>query len=474
VALDLELTVTKRALVITGPNAGGKTVALKTVGLLTLAHLCGLPIPADRNSRLPFLANVVATVGDEQDMLADRSTFSGRLHRLQEAWTAAGPDSLILLDELGSGTDPDEGTALSTALLEGLAERGCLMLVTTHLSQLAAAALETDGAFCAAMQFDSETDRPTYRLFLGPPGGSKALALARRLGLPAALLDRAEALLGSEHRNLRRLLAETERARQELSKSQQRLDVELADAAKLRERLAKQEGDLVDERKALNKTLSRQLEVFREETRRRLREEITQLQATYQGGKGRHLTRAAEGRLFDPAPTFDVEDVSDPGPIRLGGQVEHRRLRWVGKLEKLERGKAKVLVGGKSLHCKATDLVAVEGRSPTKSPLNRGPKASPTARRQGPLRSSAEVPRELKLIGERVEPALDLLDRFLDKALMASLSRVRIIHGHGSGRLRSAVREHLHAHPAVTGQRAGQPREGGDGATIADLGETLP
>ena len=171
VPLDVEMSETHRALVLTGPNAGGKTVTLKTTGLLCLMHHCGLPVPAAKGSRLPVLDALVATVGDDQDLLADRSTFSGRLLRLREAWDLAGPNALILLDELGSGTDPEEGAALSTALLESMVKSLSLVLVTTHLSQVAAAALETDGAFCAAMQFDASTGEPTYRLMPGPPGG---------------------------------------------------------------------------------------------------------------------------------------------------------------------------------------------------------------------------------------------------------------------------------------------------------------
>ena len=467
IPLSLELNAEKRALVITGPNAGGKTVALKTVGLLSLAHLCGLPIPAAKSSRLPFLCDVVATVGDEQDLLADRSTFSGRLMRLHEAWRAAGPDALILLDELGSGTDPEEGAALATALLEELATRRCLLLVTTHLSQLAAAALETDGAFCAAMQFDGETGRPTYRLLPGPPGGSEALALAQRLGLPRPWLERAETLLGSEHRDLRRLLAEVEQAREELSEQHRRLTAEVEDAAKLRQRLAEQESALADERKTLSKTFKQKLEAFQAETRKRLRDETERLRVEFESGRRRHLAGAATERLFRDAPTFGAAQETEPaGPIEVGGRVRHRELGWEGSLEKLDRGRAQVRVAGKLLRCQEQDLIAAPPAAEQPRRSSRPP--APT-RPASPESMTEEAARELKLIGVRVEPALDLLDRFLDQALLASHASVRIVHGHGSGRLRTAVREHLNQHPAVAALRPGRPREGGNGATIADL-----
>ncbi len=464
VPLDLELTAEHRVLVVTGPNAGGKTVALKTLGLLALAHQCGLPIPAAAGSRLPFLRGVVATVGDDQDLLADRSTFSGRLLRLREAWDAAGPDALILLDELGSGTDPDEGAALATAILEGLVERRSLVMITTHLSQVAARALEADGAFCAATLFDSATGRPTYRLVPGPPGGSEALALARRMGLPRQWLERAEELLGTEHRDLRRLLEEVERSRQELAAIRAELEVELADAERLRRRLAEQEAALAAERKALAKTLKRELEAFRDDTRRRLDGEVERLRSELETGRRKGLAGAAAERLFAAAPDYDEEE--EGGEVAVGGGVRHRRLGWTGTLEKLDdRGRAQVRTGGKLLTCRAEDLAAAA----TEAPAGKRKRYRPSARAASGEPQAPAAVSELKLIGQRVEPALEALDRFLDRALLASLPAVRIVHGHGSGRLRKAVRKHLRGHPAVASQRPGRANEGGDGATVVEL-----
>ncbi len=474
VPLDLELCADERALVITGPNAGGKTVALKTTGLLVLAHLCGLPIPAGRGSRLPFLSRVVATVGDDQDLLADRSTFSGRLLRLREAWDAADPDALVLLDELGSGTDPEEGAALATALLEALIERRCLVLVTTHLSQLAAAALEAEGAVCAAMEFNGDSGEPTYRLLPGPPGGSEALALARRLELPAAWLDRAEQLLGSEHRDLRVLLAEVERSRQQLAEQHGRLAVELEDATKLRQRLAEQEAALSEERKTLGKTFKRRLDAFQQETHRRFKDEVERLRAELEGGRRRRLATTATERVFESAPSFGDAEEADGGEIEVGATVKHRRLGWSGTLETLERGRAQVRVGGKSVVCGEQDLAAAAGPAANPERSASRPPGRRTAARRTPAATATELdepPRELKLIGQRVEPALELLDRFLDRSLLASMKEVRIIHGHGSGRLRTAVRQHLKGHPAIAGHRAGRSGEGGDGATVVRLHE---
>lgn len=502
VPLDMELDSGQRALVVTGPNAGGKTVALKTVGLLCLVHQCGLPVPADKGSRLPILDALVATVGDDQDLLADRSTFSGRLIRLGEAWEAAGPDAFILLDELGSGTDPEEGAALSTALLEGLLERRSLVIVTTHLSQVAAAALDAEGAFCAAMQFDGSTGEPTYRLQPGPPGASEALALAHRLGLPGAWLKRAEALLGSDHRDLRTLLAEVDRHRQELEEAQERLDTEVRDAETLRKRLAERESELAEERRTLGKKMKQQLETFRQQTLEKLRDEVRRLEKQLDQGRKKGLASEATQRLFETAPEVPEDEPQDEVPLREGGSVRHRKLGWTGVLEKLERGRAQVRAQGRSILCREKDLAGIpdsarqaeagkpsgidsSGRASSGRASSGRASSGPASGGRGRARvagirrgkgsgvvgSELAPQAELMLIGQRVEPALERLDRFLDKALLSSVSAVRIIHGHGSGRLRDAVRSHLVGHRAVTDHRPGKENEGGDGATIASLGD---
>jgi DNA mismatch repair protein MutS2 len=489
VPLDVELAPERRALVITGPNAGGKTVALKTIGLLALAAQCGLPIPAAAGSRVPWLGAMVATVGDDQDLLADRSTFSGRLLRLREAWEAAAPDSLVLLDELGSGTDPAEGAALSIALLEGLLERSGMAVITTHLTELAAAALEMDGAACAAMEFEPRTGRPTFRLMPGPPGGSEALALARRLGLPAAWLDRAEARLGSEHRDLRRLLAEVDRLRQELAGERLRLDAEVADAEKLRLRLDAERRALEQERREVARRTRSELEAFRRETGERLRQEVDRLEASFAAGRRRGLAAAAVERLFAQAPDLGGEpEPESAGPLVVGQPVRHRGFGWQGVLRKLEDGRAEVLVHGKRVRSRADELVPAGGAaaaghaSRTAAGRADAPSAAAAARvrprgsgAKAPLAPGRDldeataVPSEINLIGVRVEPALEQLDSYLDSALLASRREVRVIHGHGTGRLRQAVRQHLRSHAAVKEVRTGAPDEGGNGATVVTL-----
>ncbi len=476
VPLDLKLD-DHRTLVLTGPNAGGKTVALKTVGLLCLMNQAGLPVPAGRDSRLPILDHVVAVVGDEQSVLDEQSTFSARLLRLREVWRRAGPRTLVLLDEVGAGTNPEEGGALGIALLEGLVERGSLGILTTHLTQLAAAALESQSASCAAMGFDPQNGLPTYRLVVGPPGGSQALALARRLGLPPAWLERAEHFLGSEHQKLRRVLERNERLRERLLEREAELARRTAETETARARFETRQESLRAARERLGKALGREVDALRRANRRRLDEALAGLSSTTRGPGKRAFARAAaslHGELdrdlaaaadrasrtageIDPAPEREPEEPSQPEeqrPLVAGERVRHRSLGWLGELVELRGDQATVLVRGKRVRAPGADLLAVAGGerpAPGRVRVQRSPAPS--------------VEAELLLIGQLVEPALESLDAYLDRALAAGRERVRVVHGHGSGRLRRAVREHLRSHPAVAGFDPAPPSAGGDGAT---------
>ena len=458
VPLELELSPERRVLVVTGPNAGGKTVAAKTLGLSALAAQAGLPVACAAGSTLPCFATIVATVGDEQDLLAERSTFSGRLLRLAEAWAAAGPASLALLDELGSGTDPEEGAALGVALLERLLDRGGLAVVTTHLTAVAAAALEHDGAACAAMEFDPDSGRPTFRLRPGAPGGSEAIALARRLALPAAWIARAEALLGTEHRELRRLLAELEASRAELARATLAAETSREEAALALARLERERAALEAERRVVGKRLEGELSAFRERVARELAGAEGKLQREFEAGKRRGVAAAETARLFAAAPELAPAVDSGPaGPLVVGAPVRHRGLGWNGTLESLDGERAQVVVRGKRLTCAASDLVAVAGSE------RETPRASVPAAASG----AAEV--ELMLLGFTIDDALDAVDDYLDRALRAGRESARLVHGHGTGRLRDAVRKHLRGHPAVSDFRPGAPNEGGNGATVVTL-----
>ncbi|MDX1642933.1 MAG: hypothetical protein R3244_01105, partial [Thermoanaerobaculia bacterium] len=304
--LDLEIVGGERLLVVTGPNAGGKTVALKTAGLAGVLTACGLPVPAASGSRVPVPRRLVAAVGDEQDLMRDRSTFSGRLLRLQEAWEAAGPDALVLVDELGSGTDPEEGSALAVALIERLVDEGTTSIVTTHLVAVASTALDRPGAACAAMEFDRETGRPTFRLIPGPPGGSEAIALGQQLGLAPAWLARARDLVGEEHGKLTRLLAEVESLRAELEGEREALESAREDLEEERAAVATERERLAERRRKLAATTEREVESFRRRVRQEMEEEVERLREELEKGRRRGLAAAAVERMFSDAPEIET------------------------------------------------------------------------------------------------------------------------------------------------------------------------
>lgn len=456
--LDLELIGEQRALVVTGPNAGGKTVALKTVGLIVLMTLCGLPVPVAAGSRVPEVGAIVGVVGDEQDLMQDRSTFSGRLLRLQEAWQAAGPETLVLLDELGSGTDPEEGAALSIALLEHLVGQGTGAIVTTHLVAVASAAAEISGAVSASMEFDRETHSPTFRLIPGPPGGSEAIALARQLELPEPWLERAESLVGEEHGRLQSLLADVERLRGGLEVEAESLRRLRQEAAAERQAVAAKRRSLEEERRQLGMKMKRDLAAFRRRVRERMSEEVARLKGELAAGRRRQLAPQAVERLFESAPKIPRPADESTAPIGIGDEVCHVEYSWTGRVEKIDGQRASVSVRGKRLECALEQLRPAAARP--------GPRQAP---RVEISHGEGEVPLELELIGQRVDEALESLDRYLDRALLVPHAQVRIIHGHGSGRLRKAVRRFLDDHPGVEHCRPGRDHEGGDGATVVRL-----
>ncbi len=475
VPLDLALD-DDRTLVLTGPNAGGKTVALKTVGLLCLMTQAGLPVPAAPDSRFPIFDHLVAVVGDDQSVLGEQSTFSARLLRLREVWRRAGPRTLVLLDEVGAGTNPEEGAALGIALLEGLVESASMGVLTTHLTQLAAAALESEAASCAAMSFDPDSGLPTYRLVIGPPGGSRALALARRLGLPAAWLERAEHFLGSEHQQLRRVLERNERRRERLLDREAELARLIAATEAERDRFETRQASLQAARERLGQAVRHEVDALRRANRKRLDQALAELASQPRPGK-RAFARAAGGlhreldrdasaagdrasaatcepaarAKPDPAPGATPER---PRPLVAGAPVRHRPLGWVGELQEVSGDRATVLVRGKRVRVAADALQAI---APVERARSSGVRVQAS--------SAPAVESELMLIGQMVEPALDSLDAYLDRALASGRERVRVVHGHGSGRLRRAVREHLRGHPAVAGFDPAPPSAGGDGAT---------
>jgi DNA mismatch repair protein MutS2 len=484
VPIDLRLGDGFTALLVTGPNTGGKTVTLRTLGLLALMHQSGLHIPADAGSRLPVFGDVFADIGDEQSIAQSLSTFSGHLRRIIAIVAAARPGTLVLLDELGAGTDPTEGSALAQALLDHFIRTGALVAATTHYAELKAYAHTTAGAMNASVEFDLETLTPTYRLTIGLPGGSQAFAIAERLGLPEPVVTDARSRLSENQRAFEATLAsirEAEGATAEAldrARSAEARATEALRGAEEERRRARRERDEVV--RAARADADRVLDELREEvraTRRALERETITAQSLDSA------VARAEARVerLPAAPGSRPATPRTPRTWRVGERARSVSGGWEGRIAAIERGgrRGTLEAGGLRVTVDLEDLTPAfegagdgdAGRSRTPRPAqtgNGGPagSSSATAIQLGRARTVAS---SLDLRGARVEEALEALGRYVDDASLAGLDQVTIIHGLGTGALRDAVRAAAAAHPLVRSVRPGERGEGGDGATILTL-----
>jgi DNA mismatch repair protein MutS2 len=474
VAVDIGLRAGIQALVITGPNTGGKTVSLKTAGLLTLMAQCGLFIPAGSGSRVAFFDSVFADIGDEQSIEQSLSTFSAHIGQIVRILRGATAHSLVLFDELGSGTDPQEGSALARAILVELLRRGINSLVATHYPELKAFAHDTPGAENASMEFDVRSLRPTYRLILGLPGRSNALAIAERLGLDPALLQEARSMVSTTDLEADRLLEKIQRERETARR-------ERADAEKLTQRAREKERALALRLEHIEAERRAILEEARAEAREEVEAALAELRElrrragsditrTSETGALVEQARALQRRLDEPARPTEVGMPTTPRrePV-VGDRVRLRSLKLEGEILTSNGVDFEVRVGALRVRASREDL-ALHDEIPTGNP----PVREPTARKSAVPASLPAKPSpglEIDLRGKRVEDALVDLDRYLDSASLAGLPWVRIIHGKGTGRMRAAVRETLRAHPAIASTENGQENEGGDGVTVARLKE---
>ena len=471
VPIDVRMGDGYTALVVTGPNTGGKTVTLRTIGLLALMHQAGLHIPADAGSRLPVLRDVFADIGDEQSIAQSLSTFSGHLRSITRIVEAAGPGTLVLLDELGAGTDPTEGSALAQALLDHFIRAGALVAATTHYAELKAYAHTTPGARNASVEFDLDTLSPTYRLTIGLPGGSQAFAIAERLGLDGAIVADARSRLSENERAFEETLArirategETSEALDRARAAELRAADALREAAEERRRARQERDELVRSARNEAERLVADLRDDVKETRRTLeRETITapSLDAA---------VARAEDRL-ERLPDNEPEPVAPEPPAhtwRLGERARSRTGGWEGRIAALERGgeRATLEAGGMRVTVDVSDLEVS-----AQTPFGRGSGGTDwdSGTTSIAVDRARSVASSLDLRGARVEEALEALGRYLDDASLAGLDKVLIIHGMGTGALRDAVRAEAGSHPLVKGVRAGERGEGGDGASIITL-----
>ena len=469
-----------RALVVTGPNTGGKTVSLKTLGLLALMHQAGLRVPAAGGARLPVFARVMADIGDEQSIAQSLSTFSSHLRNVVRFVEVAGPQTLVLLDEIGAGTDPTEGSALAMAILARLLDAGAMVAATTHYADLKTFATEHAGVSNAAVEFDVKTLRPTYRLTIGLPGKSQAFAIAERLGLPAQILGDARERITAEHATMEETLAaitqaqeaqaaELEAAQAERSAASEERELARGGVARARREAATL---LADARRAADDLIARA-----ERDVADLRREMTRQRNLAGSRRGANTAafdemsrRAQRARPATEPPSEDLEAIAEAGDHeeraqpRVGLWGRSRTLGTDGRIVEISgrTGRITVETDGARLVLPADDVEVID--EPISGPTPRDLEAEELRRR-----AAARVSPTIDLHGERVEAALERLAAYLDDALLAGLDSVVIVHGIGTGALRRAVRDALREHPRVHGFRGGRKDEGGEGATVAEL-----
>ena len=468
VPISLHMGGEDRVLLITGPNTGGKTVALKTVGLLCLMAQSGLPVAAEPGSTLPVLEEVLADIGDEQSIEQSLSTFSGHLRNVISLLQRAGPKSLVLLDELAAGTDPAEGAALARALLQDLLQRGALTMATTHHGELKLFAHATPGVVNAAVEFDSTTLAPTYRVVMGVPGRSNALAIAARLGLPESILRAAQESLAPEEAAMESLLAELH------------LEREAALQARQAEEQARRRAE--DARRNIEQRLAG----IDEERARRLDEAAIALEVEVEAARDalQRAQRMAERRLvaeLTPDETAEAREAIgqaadtakrirkrsrrrrrsglQPEEIVPGAEVWIQGVPMAAEaLTKPDaRGELDVTFGGLRARVGVGQVVRVQKAAP-----------KPIERTVIP-RAPSYAAQEIEVRGQTLDEALPLIDKFLDDGFRAGVPRLRVVHGKGTGKMRNAVRQLLTKHPLVKGFDFAEPNQGGEGVTVVEM-----
>lgn len=449
------------ALLITGPNTGGKTVALKTAGLLCLMALAGLPVPAEAGTQIPVYESIFADIGDEQSIEQSLSTFSGHITAVIGIIERASARSLVLLDEVGAGTDPTEGAALGVAIVERLVEAGATLIATTHHSELKLYAHQTPGVQNASVEFDMETLRPTYRLTIGLPGQSNALAIAANLGMPADVIDRARAGLSSEERDLESLLGDL---RTQLTEAETRAEAAAraaTEAEAIRDELERHRNELAADEARIRQDARARIHRELRTVERALEKSRREVEAARLEQARVDLARA-RASLDELPPEREPERILtfDPAAIGPGTRIWLRGMDTAGEAldEPDDDGEVEVQLGALRTRVRIEQVARIDA-----------PQRVWVDRTRVAVAQAADSGDEVDLRGRTIDEALPMVDEFLDHAARAGRGRVRIIHGKGTGTLRRAVREFMDRHPLVSGYETAASPEGGEGVTIALL-----
>jgi DNA mismatch repair protein MutS2 len=467
VPVDILLDGTHNVLVISGPNRGGKTVTLKTLGLLSLMAQAGIHIPAEEGSCLPIFDKVMADIGDDQDIQSGLSTFSAHAVHLTHILEQTHKKSLVIIDEPGVGTDPDEGVALSMALLDFLSGQGAFVAVSTHSNRLKAYGVSNERAINASVEFNGQKNCPTFKLTYGAPGISHALEVASEMGVPSDILDQAREYLDRDEVRLNRLIEKMNRLRAEAEQEKQEAEDQkekyLAGAEEIEERLI----FLETENKALIEAKRLEAETAIREAKEELKQAVNLLKKKKETVQS-HVTKKhaevgrklinyfeTETRNEDEKPYLDLERV------KKGQIVYHRRLKQKGTIQSVDfpAGRLSVMLGNIKVSARFQDIELIKG-------VQR-PRSEPAGSVSWHIKNTA--PRELNVVGFRVDEAIPLIDKTIDRALVDGDLTLRIIHGFGTGRLRDAIRGHLRGVPFIKKVCSADPKSGGNAITIVEL-----
>lgn len=467
IPIDLELTPTARFLVLSGANTGGKTATLKTLGLLCLMAQSGMPIPAAEGSEVCIFAGIYADIGDTQDLAGDLSTFSAHMKRVGEILAGLQGRSLVLLDELGTATDPTEGSALALALLKALGQAGAYGMVTTHYHVLKAWAAEEPGFANVAVLFDEQTRRPLYRLAYGIAGASNALSIARQLGLPAEVLAQAEEFLGREGLEALQQLARCEALQQRLAAQEQLLQEEWAKLRQAEAELERQRQELAAEAEKLRQQQQAEIKAAIQAAEADFKAILSRLERRQESwGRLRQQLTARQRQLQALAtPPLAPQTAASSFQPEVGHQVYIPALGQTGVVTKgpNREGRWEVLTGAVRLRLLPREMSEVKDKRLRPRVFS---SSSPGA---GLADLPAWESTSLNIIGLRVEEALPLVDRLLDQAVLHGCRQVDIIHGIGTGRLQEAVRQHLRRHSLVKDFHPGPQNLGGQGVTVVEI-----
>lgn len=476
VPIGLEVGGAFRVLLITGPNTGGKTVALKTAGLLALMAQAGLPVPAHQGTRMPVFDNVFADIGDEQSIEQSLSTFSSHMSNIITILQEARPNTLVLLDELGAGTDPIEGAALARAVVEHLLGAEASVVATTHHGELKAFAHATAGVMNSSVEFDTETLAPTYRLTIGLPGRSNALAIAQRLGMDASIVARAREAVAPEQRQVENLLLQIQQDRDEALEAQRRERLAAHEAEEIRRQLADRLDAVELEREALLASTRHEVDQELAEAREQLREARRRLEREERERADLVIATAAMSKVEEGLKRINRHEVQRrrrPESVRRsaglslesmqpGDRIWIRGLAQPGEALSVpdDRDQIEVLLGPLRTRIKSSQLERIE------RPSSSAPRVTISL---APRPAGGPLPAQIEVRGQRVDEAMPRVEEYLEDAYRAGAASVRIVHGKGTGTLRRVVREYLSSSPLVTAFETAHPAEGGEGVTVVHM-----